>query len=257
MAKKKLNAQRVIQSGLFVFFFCTFVIGAYLTVSTIIEDSKAKTAYKDIQDQIHPTDAPSGDAEKVSIDFDALQSIDKNVKAWINLPGTIVDYPIVQGSDNVHYLRHLITGEYNKCGTLFIDYRCPDPFNDKNTIIYGHHNKQGLMFAEFKNYSSQEYYEKHKTLYLYTPEGTYLLEMLSMTTENGAKEFVRFNLKDDQDFLDYIEGLRRRSTFKSDAVVSKEDQIISFVTCSYEWTNARYLLVAKMTRISEEPAGEQ
>ena len=113
------------------------------------------------------------------------------------------------------------------------------------------------MFAEFKNYSSQEYYEKHKTLYLYTPEGTYLLEMLSMTTENGAKEFVRFNLKDDQDFLDYIEGLRRRSTFKSDAVVSKEDQIISFVTCSYEWTNARYLLVAKMTRISEEPAGEQ
>ena len=185
------------------------------------------------------------------IDFDALQAIDKNVKAWISLPGTVVDYPIVQGSDNKHYLRHLITGEYNKCGTLFIDYRNEIPFVDKNTIIYGHHNKQGLMFAEFKNYSKQEYYEKHKTLNLYTPDGNYTIEMLTMTTENGAREFVRFNLKDDQDFLDYIESLRKRSTFKSDAVISKEDKIVSFVTCSYEWTNARYLLVGRLVKVED------
>ena len=248
MGKKKVNAQRALQSGLFVFFFCTFVIGAYLTTATIIEDSKAKTAYKDIQDQMHPDGDVTDD--KVSIDFAALQSIDKNVKAWITLPGTIVDYPIVQGNDNKHYLRHLITGEYNKCGTLFIDYRCDNPFVDKNTIIYGHHNKQGLMFAEFKNYTKQEYYEKHKTLNLYTPDGEYIIEMVSMTTENGAKEFVRFNLQDDQDFLNYIEGLRRRSTFTSDVVISPEDQIISFVTCSYEWTNARYLLIGKLTKVS-------
>ncbi|MBQ6653923.1 MAG: class B sortase [Erysipelotrichaceae bacterium] len=251
MGKKKVNAQRALQSALFVFFFCTFVIGAYLTTSTIIEDSKAKTAYKDIQEQIHPVETDSQDGSEVSIDFAALQSIDKNVRAWITLPGTVVDYPIVKGTDNKHYLRHLITGEYNKCGTLFIDYRCDDPFVDKNTIIYGHHNKQGLMFAEFKNYSKQEYYEKHKTLMLYTPDGTYEIEMLSMTTENGAREFVRFNLKDDQDFLDYIEGLRRRSTFTSDAVISKEDKIVSFVTCSYEWTNARYLLVGRLTKVSD------
>ena len=251
MGKKKFNTQRVLQSGLFVFFFCTFVIGAYLTASTIIEDSKAKTAYKDIQEQIHPGDTQEDDVTKVTIDFDALQSIDKNVKAWITLPGTVLDYPIVQGDDNVHYLRHLITGEYNKCGTLFIDYRCENPFVDKNTIIYGHHNKQGLMFAEFKNYSSQEYYEKHKMLNLVTPDGRYNIEMLTMTTENGAKEFVRFNLQNDQEFLNYIEGLRKRSTFKSDAVISPDDQIISFVTCSYEWTNARYLLVGRLTKVSD------
>jgi len=253
MAKKKLNRNRVIQMALFIFFLCTFFLGTYLTVSTLIEDGKAKDLYSNIRDKVTPVSTQDPTEEKSNkIDFVALKEIDSNVVAWLRLDGTIVDYPVVKGKNNEYYLRHLITGEWNKAGTLFIDYRCKNPFLDKNTIVYGHHNKQGLMFAEFKNYRKQAYYDQHKVIKIFTPEGNYEVELIAMTLEDGAHEFVRFDLQDNQAFLDYIAKLKQRSTFKSTVEISAGDKIVSFVTCSYDITNGRYLLVGKLVPVEPE-----
>ena len=84
---------------------------------------------------------------------------------------------------------------------------------------------------------------------LLTPHGDYLIELISGTVEDGNYEFVRFDLESNKAFLDYVEELRSRSTFTSYANVRADDKIICFCTCSYEWNNARYMVVGRKLRL--------
>ena len=85
----------------------------------------------------------------------------KDVKGYIEIKGTNINYPIVQSTDNDYYLNHLPNGEKNKMGSIYLDYRNND-FEDENTIIYGHNMNDGTMFSELENYKKQDYYEKHQ-----------------------------------------------------------------------------------------------
>ena len=94
-----------------------------------------------------------------SIDFEELWALNEDVVAWLELPGTIINYPVAQGKDNNEYLRTLLDGTHHRFGTLFIDYRNEKDFSDENTIIYGHNIKAGDMFSILKNYREQSYYD--------------------------------------------------------------------------------------------------
>ena len=79
------------------------------------------------------------------IDFDGLRAINKDIVAWIQIPGIGVDYPVVQGKDNDHYLHYTFDGKANKAGSIFLDYRNRKDFTDSKVILYGHNMKDGSM----------------------------------------------------------------------------------------------------------------
>ncbi|MBQ6583391.1 MAG: class B sortase, partial [Mogibacterium sp.] len=80
------------------------------------------------------------------VDFDELLKINPDVQGWLYQKDTVINYPVVQGQDNDEYLHTLVDGTWSGGGTLFVDYRNQSNFGDFNSIIYGHHMKDGSMF---------------------------------------------------------------------------------------------------------------
>ena len=183
------------------------------------------------------------------VNFTSLERINRDVVGWITAEGTEIDYPVVQGKDNDFYLRYLFTGERNKLGSIFMDYRNQSDFSDKNTIIYGHNMKDGSMFSSLAKYKEQRYYDNLPTMLLYTPAGNFTIELFAGMVVDGNYESVRFNFKDDHDFLSYIDSIKMKSTFESNTIVRADDRIITLCTCSYEFDNARYALYGKLAPV--------
>ncbi|MBZ4665144.1 class B sortase [Mahella sp.] len=190
------------------------------------------------------------------VDFASLEKINPDVVGWLTAEDTAIDYPVVQGKDNDFYLRHLFTGERNKLGSIFMDYRNNSDFSDKNTVIYGHNMKDGSMFSSLTKYKDQRYYDNFSTMLLYTPAGDFTIELFAGIVVDGNYESVRFDFKDDHDFQSYVDSLKKESTFKSDTIVKADDRIVTLCTCSYEFNNARYALYGKLTLIRQSAKNE-
>ena len=88
--------------------------------------------------------------ETFAVNFDVLRDINPDCVGWIEIPGTNISYPIVQGRDNDHYLRLNFEGKYSVGGVIFLDHRCDSDFDRTNTIIYGHNMRDGSMFGSLK-----------------------------------------------------------------------------------------------------------
>ena len=98
-------------------------------------------------------------------DYDVLRLENSEFYAWLYSEGTVINYPVTRGEDNRYYLNHLFNKKRNSMGTLFVDAGNAPDFADRNTIIYGHHMKNGSMFASLVGYKKQSYYDEHPDLF--------------------------------------------------------------------------------------------
>lgn len=181
-----------------------------------------------------------------SVDFDSLKAVSPEICAWLYADWISVDYPVMHTDNNEYYLDHLYNGTVNSSGSLFADCRNTGLFSDGNTVIYGHHMKNGTMFGSLAAYRDQSFYDAHPVLYLYTPQGNWRIELFSGTAEDGNREFVRFDFEDEADFEAYAASLRARSVFRSSVTPEPGDRLVSLCTCSYERDNARFQLVGRL-----------
>ena len=134
-----------------------------------------------------------------------------------------------------------------------MDYRNHSDFSDRNTIIYGHHLRDGSMFSNLSKYKNNEYYDIFPTMILHTPSDDFRLDLFAGIIVDGSNDAVQLDFKDDQDFQEYMKLLKSESTFKSDTVVEASDRIVTLCTCTYEFDNARYALFGKLTAIDQQP----
>ena len=184
----------------------------------------------------------------IEVDFEALKNKNEDIIAWIYSEGTPINYPIVQAKDNDYYLRRLIDGTYNQAGTLFMDYRNNKDFNDFNTIVYGHNMKNDRMFGTLTNYENQNYYNEHKEMFLYTEKEKFKIEIFAgfiTSSESDIYYFPKTSTTNEK-LIDFAE---KNSTFKSNINVSNEDKIITLSTCSYNFENARYVVLGILKKI--------
>lgn len=193
------------------------------------------------KENVPPSPAPEEEEARV-IDFAALRDLNPDIVAWLTAEGTEIDYPVVQGTDNDFYLRHLFTGERNKLGSLFLDYRSDGGFSDRMSVIYGHNMLDASMFSSLTSYKEQDYYDEHPEMALSTAETSYRLVFFAGIIGDGAYEFIRLSFEDDADFLQYAASLKEHSTFESAQEIGAQDKIVALSTCTYEFYNARYVL---------------
>ena len=179
---------------------------------------------------------------EIGINFDILNTINKDATAWLYCPSTVIDYPVMKADDYAYYLNHLPDGTYNVNGSLFIDYNCAPDFSDPLTIIYGHHMKSGSMFGSLKGYKEQKYFDEHPYIYLYTQEGNYRIELLYGCVIGAGQWRERaFMYKENLDAL--LSYAAQNTTFESSAVYSEGDKVVAMSTCSYEFEDARYVVI--------------
>lgn len=190
-----------------------------------------------------PTAPPAESAAFPQVDFEGLQAICPDVVAWISMDDTMLSYPVVQARNNEYYLRRLIDGTGNNAGSLFMDYLNAPDLSDHNTVIYGHNMKNGSMFACVVEYKDQEYYDAHPTCQLMTPEGNYTVEFFAGFVANLKSGAWDQNFRSEEDFADWLAKAKAKSTFQSDVTPTTQDRVLTLSTCSYEYEDARYVLM--------------
>lgn len=180
------------------------------------------------------------------VDFEALQKVNPDVVGWIYQKDTIINYPIMRGSDNDQYLHSDINKKYSVSGSIFMDYRNSGDFSDFNTIVYGHHMHDGSMFKSLRGYTKEtDYYKDHKTFELITPDKKYHLQIVSAFITPATSEAYTYsfnNIADKQAFLNYAV---KNSKISTGVTATTDDKIITLSTCAYDYDEARYVVVCK------------
>lgn len=180
------------------------------------------------------------------IDFDALRKINPDIIGWLYYEGTVIDYPVVQGENNDMYLSMLFDRTWGGCGTLFADCITEAPFRQFNTIVYGHHMKDGTMFACLKELRDSEYCAKQPKLELTTPEGRFDLEIYAFLNEPADSNVYTTNFHDEESKQGYLDLINSLAAYVTSVSVSTQDRLVMLSTCAYEFEEARYIVVCKM-----------
>ena len=192
-----------------------------------------------------PTDDLSGDGpagkEEPQLDFKALQTRCPDVKGWLTIPGTVVDYPVMQSSaqDPEKYLRQNYDMKWRMAGSLFFQYDCmPD---SRNLVVFGHNMNDGTMFAVLKKMADPKFRQEHPTAVLQTADGTHEYRILTaLTTDTTQLPFNRTQFAGDEDFLSFAGSMLAGTGYTTQA----GDRLLTLVTCAYTWDGARTVVVA-------------
>lgn len=190
---------------------------------------------------------------RATIDVEKLMTINDDYAAWIYLPGSMIDYPVVHGSDNEYYLDHLFNGGRNSCGTLFVDYRNLPHFQEANTLIYGHHMRNGSMFKAITYYARQAFFDANPYMLIIAPDSHFIVEILAAYTTDSSDHCYDFALSDYDDMREYIFKAKRKSNCETFVEVLPEDRLVTLSTCAYAFENARYIAIGKLTQTWEKP----
>lgn len=185
-----------------------------------------------------------------SIDFVALKEKYKDAVGWIFSKNGVINYPVVQGSDNSYYLNRLPSGKKNINGSIFMDYRSKSDFSGANTIIYGHSMDNGSMFRTLLNYKKQSYYDKYPEMYIFTPEGKYRLVIFA-AYETKSDDMAYGKIYGESGFTKYVSHALSKSKIKTDVEVEVGDRLVTLSTCAYSSNDARFIVVGKLVKDGE------
>lgn len=205
-----------------------------------IEDSEINSRTVNINDT---------EVETVTADFEKLKEKNADIKAWIKVNNTNINYPIVQGEDNEFYLTHNLYKESNSAGWIFADYRNNLENLDKNTIIYGHNRLNDTMFAELEKTLESDWYENEENRYITfnTEYKNYIGEIISIY-KIKASEFVVQNYYEEEEFLNYINSIKEKSVYNFETAVENIDRIVTLYTCD-DTSQYRIIVQAKLIEI--------
>lgn len=178
-----------------------------------------------------------------------LKKLNPDVKAWIQVPKTNIDYPVVQGQDDMEYINKNVYGEFELSGAIFLSCLNKDDFSDPYNLVYGHNMKNGGMFADVADFTNKKYFETHQKGKLYLTDATRKIRFFACMKVTAADAKIyhpdgyrKENLKD---LLDYIQA---NAVQYRDVNVADENSLIALSTCSEAETNGRVVLIGKLER---------
>ena len=177
------------------------------------------------------------------VEFESLRHVCPGIVGWVCIQGTNISYPIVQGEDNRYYASTMIDGTHNDAGSIFMDFRNSPDFSDRHTVIYGHNMNDGTMFHDILEYKQQEYFEQHPVGLIMTPEKNYYFEIVSAYVASLAEPSWQLEFVDEADERNWILESMARSEFICDIQPQPGERYITLSTCSYEFEEARFVLV--------------
>ena len=182
------------------------------------------------------------------LDWKELHKTNKDIYAWIYIPNTQVDYPILQhDTDDDYYLNYNLDGSKGYPGCIYTQYRYNEKdFTDFNTLIYGHDMKNGTMFHTLHNFEDRSFFEKNRYIYIYTPEYTYVYDIFAAYVFSDVHILNYYSdITEDQrqEYLDDVFGIRDMSAhFREDVEVTTDSRLVTLSTCIGGRPNNRYLV---------------
>ena len=168
----------------------------------------------------------------IDVNFSELKNINNDVRGWIKLNGTNINYPFVQASDNKYYLTHSLDKSYNSAGWLFLDYR-NNSTDNRNTIIYAHGRNDKTMFGSLRNVLSNNWLKdtNNYVIKISTEKENSLWQIFSTYHLPTTSDYLQTNFNNDNEFQDFINMIISRSSYNFNTSVSVNDNILTLSTC--------------------------
>ena len=223
------------------------VVGLY-SAYALWDNARVYTAADDVRADMlrlkpdHETDGGASFAE--------LRAVNGDVRAWLTLDGTAIDYPVLQGTDNMTYLNRDVYGRFALAGSIFLDAECDGGFGGAYALLYGHHMENSLMFGDLDSYRDAVFFRGNTTGTLLLPEGGHRLTVLAClvvpASEDAVFQVKRWQ-KDAAGLLDFAaENALHLNAAALEAARRSGAQVLGLATCAADYTDARTVVLASL-----------
>ena len=225
--------KKIILYGLLLLSLFGLIFSFYKIICWYIDNQKTQEQIEKVEKFIEEIPKTNSKDSNITVDFSSLLKENKEVKGWVQIPNTNINYPFVQHSDNSYYLTHSFDNSYNNAGWIFLDYRNNIEQLDTNTIIYGHGRVDGTMFGSLKNVLTEEWLNDSNNykIIIYLPETTYTFEIFSAYHINTTDDYLKTNFNSIKEYEEFLKLIKNRSTYSFPTTVSPNDKILTLSTC--------------------------
>ena len=246
---------------------CAVLCFGYLTAYYYMAE-KNSADYEQLA-ELKNSDALSDDKEKEKVivvrgkeevielpdvlnDYKTLYNKNKKLIGWLKIDDTIIDYPVMQTSNNEYYLDHNFNQEKDNNGSIFMDTECVAYPRSQNLILYGHHMRSGKMFGDLEKYAKESYYKNHSIIQFDTiyEKGVYQVMYVfraKVLKENeiAFKYYQFIDAGSAEEFDSYMNEMAQMSLYDTGVTAEYGDELLTLSTCDHSQTDGRFAVVAK------------
>lgn len=199
--------------------------------------------------------------EGMNLKYSYLYAVNQDLVGWLKIDNTNLDVQIVQSEDNDYYLRRDFYQKSSRYGCPYLDFKNDPKYLDDNTVIYGHHMTDGLMFSNLDKYRTLEGYKESPIIEYSTLYDTHYFKVFAAFVTNSDvadDDNYMYNImvtdfSTDQKFTSFVEEAKKRSIIDTGVSVQPDDKLITLVTCTYDFNDARLIIMGRLLRDNEEP----
>ncbi len=245
-AKFILKTANAIVSLVIILALCT--AGIYASYA-LWDNSRVYAAADDVQADMLKL-KPDVDDEKPS--FEELLKVNPDVKGWVTLDNTGIDYPVLQGETNLSYINTDVYGNFSLAGSIFLDSRNDGSFEDTYSLLYGHYMENSKMFGDLELYKEEAFFKGNRTGTLILPDRVYDLEIYACLVISASEDSIFDPEQWQGDIDELMRFTENNALYLNNDVIERmysmdeEPQVLAFTTCTSEFTDARTVILTVM-----------
>ncbi len=240
-----------------IIFIIIFIISIFGVIYYFYNANKEKQVYKEILNNIEIDEEQVTDERtERMLQVEELKKENQDIVGWIEIEGTNINFPVLQGTDNQYYMEHTYTKEYSKGGSIFLDKSYDWNLPSTNLLLYGHNNKNGTMFQNLLKYKDESFYQEHPNIRFTTINDDCQYEIISAflsrvyyeDEQDVFRYYYFINANDETEYNNYIEESKKASLYDTGKSSEYGEQLLTLSTCSYHTEDGRFVVVAKKVK---------
>lgn len=243
---------RAVNRILIFLFLLVFLISTGMITHYYMESREVSKKYSELSSQVHQLSDTKENSDGILSQYEDLLSLNPDSVGWIQIEGTVIDYPVVQTSNNDYYLHREFDKSENSHGCIFMDTRCNTQKETDNLILYGHHMKDGTMFAMLDQYKKESFWKDHPVILFDTLEehGEYeVMAVFAESVDSGNKDefpyYDYIDLSETERYLSFVNQCLKHSIYSTGITAAPGDRLLTLSTCEYSKQNGRMVVVAR------------
>ena len=224
-----------------------YIANYYSDKEEVVQESEILNTIEIDETQITP------EKTERMLQIEELSKENSDIVGWIEIEGTNINYPVLQGEDNNFYMNRNFQKEESVYGSLFLDADFDWNNPSSNLLIYGHNIQDGSMFHNLLNYADEEYYKKHPNIRFTTAEEDATYEIIAAfrsrvyyKSEQDVFRYYYFvNPESKEEYDEFVENAKEASLYDTGKTAEYGDQLITLSTCSYHTEDGRFAVVGR------------
>lgn len=254
MSRKKSKHRKQTKHYIQIMFVVIFIISICTIIYYFYNANKEKQEYKEVLNNIEiEKEQVTEQRTERMLQVEELKKKNQDIVGWIEIEGTNINYPVLQGTDNQYYMKHTYKKEDSKDGSIFLDKSYDWNIPSSNLLLYGHNNKNGTMFQDLLKYKEESFYKEHPTIRFTTIDEDCQYEIISaflsrvyyQDEQNVFRYYYFINANNEVEYNQYIEESKKASLYDTGKSANYGEQLLTLSTCSYHTEDGRFAVVAK------------